>query len=72
MDLYKNFNPSGLSCEIQPVLTPKQVADIFKVSVQTVKNWCRSGKIKAIKIPSGEWRVVYKDCEEIIEGKLNR
>jgi len=58
----------NFSCSIQPVLTPKQVAELFQVSVQTVKNWCREDKIEAFKLPSGEWRIKLNTCEEIIKG----
>lgn len=60
---------SEFKCQIQPVLKPEQVAEIFQVSVQTVKNWCREGRIEAFKLPSGEWRVRADICTKIIEEK---
>ena len=57
-----------MKCTITPVLTPKQVAEIFQVSIQTVKNWCREGKIEAFKLPSGDWRVRADICNKIMEG----
>lgn len=59
---------SEFKCEIQPVLKPEQVAEIFQVTVQTVKNWCRDGRIQAFKLPSGEWRIQLDTCEKLIKG----
>lgn len=59
---------SEFKCEIQPVLKPSQVAEKFQVTEQTVKNWCREGKIDAFKLPSGEWRIKLTTCEKIMNG----
>lgn len=60
---------SDFKCEIQPVLKPSQVAEKFQVTVQTVKNWCRDGKIDAFKLPSGEWRIKLDTCQKIMNGE---
>lgn len=36
--------------------TPEEVAELLKVSRETVYNWLRSGKLKAVKI-SHFWRI---------------
>jgi len=46
------------------VLTIKEVADVLKVSVQTVKNYIYNGKIKSFKTPGGHHR--------ILESEVNR
>lgn len=37
--------------------TLKEVAAIFKVDPKTVKRWITAGKLKAIKLPGGHYRV---------------
>jgi excisionase family DNA binding protein len=39
------------------LLTTREVADILRVSQNSVKNWIYQGKIKAIKTPGGDWRI---------------
>ncbi|MDD5492752.1 MAG: HD domain-containing protein [bacterium] len=46
------------------VLTIKEVANLLKVSVQTVKNYIYQGKIKSFKTPGGHHR--------ILESEVNR
>jgi excisionase family DNA binding protein len=38
------------------VLTPKEVAEKWRVTVQTVYNWIRSGKLRGEK-RGGVWRI---------------
>ncbi len=33
--------------------TPRQVAEVLGVSFITIKRWIYSGKIKAVKLPTG-------------------
>jgi len=37
-------------------LTAKQVADFLQLHVNTVKGWCRAGKLQALKIGKA-WRI---------------
>ena len=39
------------------LLTTTDVAEILQVSQSTVLNWCRDGRILAIRLPSGQYRV---------------
>lgn len=52
------------------MLTPKEVAKILKVSVQTVRNLCDSGRLKCIRPtgPYGHRRVLLKDLEAYIDS----
>jgi excisionase family DNA binding protein len=52
---------------MEKLLTPEQVADILQVSVKTVKNWLRAGKLQGIK--TGQlWRIE----PEALDEYLNR
>ncbi|MCW2930002.1 MAG: binding domain, excisionase family [Actinomycetia bacterium] len=47
--------------ETQPLLTPGEVAELFRVDPKTVTRWARSGKITAIRTPGGHRR--YRETE---------
>lgn len=50
-------------------LTPKQVADRFGVSVATVANWEKTGKLAAFRTPGGQRRFRLEDIEALIAGE---
>jgi excisionase family DNA binding protein len=54
-------------CSIEPVLTPEYVADLFQVSVHTVKYWLRSGKLEGFKV-GGCWRTNETCCKKFLES----
>ena len=49
---------------------PQKVADILDVSYQTVLNYIKSGKLKALSLGNG-YRVKESDLEEFIEENSN-
>jgi excisionase family DNA binding protein len=48
------------------VLTPKQVADIFKVSPDTVAGWAENGKLAFFRTPGGHRRFRREDVEAFL------
>lgn len=40
------------------------VADLYGVSTQTIRNWCRQGMFKVIRTPGGHRRFVLDEIEE--------
>jgi excisionase family DNA binding protein len=48
------------------LLTLKEVADTFKVSVCTVKRWIKSNKLVGIRLPGNQWRVSITACNNLI------
>ena len=48
------------------LLTRKQVMKILKISKSTFFNWVYAGKLKARKMKNGEYRVKYKDLQDVI------
>lgn len=52
------------------VLTIKEVANVLKVSVQTVKNYIYQGKIKSFKTPGGHHRILESEVNRKLD--LNR
>lgn len=45
-DFLKNFKPK----QPNEYLTRSEVADLFKVDLSTIHNWCKSGKLKPMGI----------------------
>lgn len=57
------------------MLTPQEVADLFRVSRRTVYRWVRAGKLVAMPTPGGHWRVsgeqVRRLWESLVLGSEN-
>jgi len=51
--------------EPEDYLTPAQAARIFGVSTTTLLRWFRSGRIKAITLPSGQHRYRREDIADL-------
>ena len=50
-----------------PLLTPSEVASLFRVSPKTVTRWSRAGKLSAIKTLGGHRRFRASDVKKAIE-----
>jgi excisionase family DNA binding protein len=55
----------------ESVLTPKQVAKIFKVSPDTVAGWAENGKLPYFKTPGGHRRFRRVDVEAFLPSDGN-
>jgi excisionase family DNA binding protein len=53
-------------------LTVKEVAKIFGVTPLTVRNWDKSGKLKALRHPINNYRIYKIEDVENFLKKLNR
>jgi len=51
---------------VERLLSPRQVAEILGVSFITIKRWIYSGKIKAVKLPTGKWRIPESEVKRIL------
>jgi excisionase family DNA binding protein len=51
---------------IGKIFTPKEVAEKLTVSIKTVKDWLRSGKLKGVKV-GRLWRVRESDLENFLK-----
>lgn len=49
----------------EKLLTTSEVAEIFNVTRHVVAKWIREGKINAIKLPGGRYRVPESEVEKI-------
>jgi excisionase family DNA binding protein len=52
---------SSLPEEIEPLLTPAEVAALFRVDPKTVTRWAKAGLLTSIRTPGGHRR--YKEDE---------
>jgi excisionase family DNA binding protein len=48
------------------LLTTGQVADLLNVHAQTVRRWIENGNLRAIRLPSGVWRVRRSDLDALL------
>jgi excisionase family DNA binding protein len=58
---------------VQELLTPGQVAEMFKVNPKTVTRWARAGKITAIRTLGGHRRYKAEEIRALLnslEGAL--
>jgi excisionase family DNA binding protein len=39
-----------------PLLRTSDIAEMLNVSERTVTNWARSGRIRCVRMPGGQWR----------------
>lgn len=47
-------------------LTPSQLAEQWKVSLRTVQRYLAEGRIKAVRLPGGQYRIRPEDAESAI------
>ena len=50
------------------LLTPEEAAERLRVSPETIKKWCRSGRIRAVKV-SVLWRLREEAVEAFIKDR---
>ena len=68
--------PSCPDCDAtdqQVLLTPREVASIFRVSTRTPARWSREGKLDAIRTPGGQRRFREADVRAllVLEGGVS-
>ena len=53
------------------LLTPEEAAERLKVSPETIKKWCREGKLRGVKV-SVLWRIRQEDLESFIQDQKRK
>jgi len=53
------------------LLRSGEVAEILGVDRHTVVKWIKEGKISAIRLPSGRYRIPESEVRRILEGRGN-
>lgn len=52
----------------QTFLSISEVAALFEVSDVSVRRWVKSGRLKAVRLPSGIFKVRREDVEAILDA----
>lgn len=53
------------------LLTPSEVARLFRVDPKTVTRWAAAGRIQSIKTPGGHRRFKESEVRELLNGGIN-
>lgn len=54
--------------EGDPLLTPGEVARIFRVDPKTVTRWAKAGRIDSVRTPGGHRRFRESDVRELLQN----
>lgn len=65
---YQRPKQNGPTVETTRLLTPAEVAQVFRVDPKTVTRWNRAGKLPAVKTPGGHRRYRAEDVQAIATG----
>ena len=52
----------------ESMLRSGEVAEVLGVDRHTVVKWIKEGKIRAIRLPSGRYRIPESEVKKILEG----
>jgi excisionase family DNA binding protein len=47
----------------------ERLAEFFQVSLRTIREWCRDGKLPAFKIGK-DWKIRVSDLQKLIDRKV--
>src|SRR3954453_6838862 len=56
--------------ESEPLLTPAEVAAMFRVDPKTVTRWAKAGKLSSIRTPGGHRRYRESEVRDLLPGML--
>ena len=54
----------------EPLLTPAEVASMFRVDPKTVTRWAKAGKLSAIRTLGGHRRYRESEVNELLGGTI--
>ena len=57
--------------ESEPLLTPSEVATLFRVDPKTVTRWAKAGKLTSIRTLGGHRRYRESEVRAQLEGNTN-
>ncbi len=55
--------------ELGPLLTPGEVAKIFRVDPKTVSRWAQSGKLTSVRTLGGHRRYLRREIDALLAGE---
>lgn len=54
--------------EYEPLLSPAEVAEMFRVSTTTVSRWANAGRIRVTYTPGGHRRYYESEIRKMLKG----
>ena len=57
--------------ETEPLLTPSEVATLFRVDPKTVTRWAKAGKLTSIRTLGGHRRYRESEVRSLLEGNTH-
>lgn len=57
--------------ESEPLLTPAEVATLFRVDPKTVTRWAKAGKLTSIRTLGGHRRYREAEVRTLLDGNTN-
>lgn len=61
---------SGNISNAEELLTPSEVAALFRVDPKTVTRWAKAGKLSCVKTLGGHRRYLASEVNALLEGAL--
>jgi excisionase family DNA binding protein len=58
--------------DYEKLLTPGEVARLFRVDPKTVTRWAKAGKLTSIRTPGGHRRYPEKDVKALLKNNEKR
>lgn len=58
---------TGVNAPLDPLMTPAEVADLFRVHPKTVGRWADEGRIRIAKTPGGHRRFYASDIRAMLD-----
>lgn len=63
------YNEAEMTKASRQIYDAQKLAKFFGVSRETVRDWCKTGKLPAFKIGK-EWKVRVEDLQKLINQKV--
>ena len=51
-----------------PLLTPGEVAEMFRVALKTVTRWAAAGRVTSVRTPGGHRRYRKSEIQRLLQG----
>jgi excisionase family DNA binding protein len=61
----------NVSSDQEVLLTPAEVASLFRVDPKTVTRWAKSGKLTSIRTLGGHRRFKESEVKALLSGSIN-
>jgi excisionase family DNA binding protein len=58
----------GSNKDVEPLLTPAEVAEMFRVNPKTVTRWARAGKITSLRTLGGHRRFRESEIRALLDA----